>query len=108
MSRLVIRPEAQADIRGARAWYEGERPGLGDEFLDELDRLLRRAKETPLQFPEVIRGVRRALLHRFPYALYFVVKPDGSVVVLTVVHQRRRPAVWKRRARAEARREGRR
>jgi plasmid stabilization system protein ParE len=108
MSRLVIRPEAQADIRSARAWYDGERQGLGDEFLAELDHVLRRARDTPLQFPEVGRGLRRALLHRFPYAVYFVVKQDGSVVVLIVVHQRRRPAEWKRRANAEARREGRR
>lgn len=102
MTRLVARPEAQADIRSARDWYDGERQGLGSEFLAELGRILRRARDMPLQFPEVARGLRRALLHRFPYAVYFIAREDGDVVVLVVIHQRRRPAEWKRRARAAA------
>jgi plasmid stabilization system protein ParE len=41
--------------------------------------------------------VRRALLQRFPYAVYFILD-DQIIVILAILHQRRDPAVWKRRA----------
>jgi hypothetical protein len=34
--RLLIRPQAEADLREARNWYENQRPGLGDEFLADF------------------------------------------------------------------------
>ena len=50
------------------------------------------------QFPTVSGDVRRALLHTFPYAVYF--RPsDETVVVLAVLHLRRNPKVWRGRTR---------
>lgn len=84
------------DIEQAAIWYEDQRPGLAELFKGELFELLQRIVESPLQFPAVGPAVRRALLHRFPYAVYFL--PDEAEnVVLAVLHQRRDPAVWKRR-----------
>ena len=34
--RLVVRPEAEADIDEAYAWYEDRVTGLGDQFLDAV------------------------------------------------------------------------
>jgi hypothetical protein len=42
--------------------------------------------------------VHRALLHTFPYAVYFQTS-DEIVVVLAVLHLRRDPKVWRGRAR---------
>jgi len=36
MARLEVRPEAELDALETMLWYEGERAGLGDEFLQEL------------------------------------------------------------------------
>ena len=71
MSRLVVRPSAELDIRDAADWYEDEELGLGSRFVDELRNILRRIGELPSQFPDVGRGTQRALLKRFPYAIYF-------------------------------------
>jgi plasmid stabilization system protein ParE len=44
-----------------------------------------------------VRGeTRRALLRRFPYAIYFRLL-DEEIVILGVVHGRRHPRIWERR-----------
>jgi plasmid stabilization system protein ParE len=99
MSRLFIRPAARSDVRSARTWYERERPGLGREFLDDLDALLRRIRSLPRQFPEVELNCRRALLHRFPYAVYFLMPSKDILSVVAVLHQHRNPRLWRQRIR---------
>lgn len=104
MIRLIVRPAAELDIRDTADWYEDEEVGLGGQFVDELRHTVRRVRELPLQFPEVGRGTRRALLKRFPYAIYFLLRGEGdarAAVILAVLHQRRGPSVWKRRVRDE-------
>jgi plasmid stabilization system protein ParE len=93
---FLIRPEAQADIEQAAFWYEDQRPGLGEIFTGELFELIHRIAKSPLQFPSVGASTRRGLLHRFPYAVYFLVE-TGQTVIVAVLHQRRDPAVWKHR-----------
>ena len=73
---IRINPSAQADLRSAIRWYEDQKPGLGDELLDEVDQVFTRVGQSPLQFPEVEPNVRRALLRRFPFAAYFLVDAD--------------------------------
>ncbi|MCY0878596.1 MAG: type II toxin-antitoxin system RelE/ParE family toxin [Firmicutes bacterium] len=87
---------AQHDISDTVTWYEAQRPGLGERFLWALDDLVHRIADNPRQFPVVESQVRRALLPRFPYALYFTVTTD-CVVVVAVLHVRRHPKEWQRR-----------
>lgn len=54
-------------------------------------------RETPLRFPETIRGARRAILRRFRYVIVFKAYAD-RIVVVAVHHGARRPGYWKRRA----------
>ena len=93
---VIVRPLAEADVREAAFWHEDKREGLGTEFALELDALYDRIAQNPRQFPEIGEGARRALLHRFPYAVYFVIAGDVSVI-LAVLHQHRRPEAWRER-----------
>jgi toxin ParE1/3/4 len=69
-------------------------------FVEELHHGIHRVRESPLQFRQLKQGVRRALLRRFPYAIYFVLR-GSEVIVLAVLHQRRRAGEWQRRMRGE-------
>lgn len=91
MNRVVIRRGARADVSSIKAWYEIERKGLGRDFAEELDRLIERIREMPLQFPDVHRGFQRALFDRFPYAVYFRWSADSPITIFAVIHQRPRP-----------------
>ena len=94
--RLRLRVQAEIDIDEAVGWYESERPGLGIEFIRHLNLLLDRVLEQPYQFPVVDQEVRRGLLSRFPYGVFFTVN-DDEVLVLAVVHLHRHPDTWERR-----------
>ncbi len=101
MMQLIIRPTAEMDVQEASDWYEEREPGLGASFLDELRNTFTRIRLMPLQFPNIRGGLRGALLHRFPYAIYFVTRDERRVVVIAVLHQHRSPSVLKKRLRAE-------
>ena len=84
---------AQRELDDAVAWYNEQAAGLGQEFLDELDRVVRRAVTFPMSCPEIEPGVRRCLLARFPYGLIYGV--DGeTLVVVAVAHLHREPRYW--------------
>ena len=95
--RCIVRPAAAADIDDAFLWYEGQRPGLGHEFLAAADTLMDALAEHPFRYPIVHRDTRRALLRRFPYAIYFRVY-DDVIVVIACMHGRRSPRRWRVRA----------
>ena len=94
--RVRFRADAAADVRAAYHWYEAQRPGLGQEFEQALDADLALLREAPQAFPVVLRDVRRLLLRRFPYALYF--RPtDEGISIVAVLHLRQHPRRWRRR-----------
>ncbi len=72
------------------AWYERQNPGLGLELKQAVDQILGRIVDAPDRFRRVHGEVHRALLRRFPYAVYYLVEPK-AIVVLAVFHFRRDP-----------------
>ena len=94
--RVYFRPEAETDIEEAAIWYEKQRPGLGDEFLDEVRSLCNAISENPAIYPVVHRRARRALIRRFPFGVYFRVE-DDQVIVFAVIHGSRHPRRWRQR-----------
>ena len=84
---------AQQEMDDAVAWYNEQAVGLGQEFLDELDRAVRRAVTFPMSCPEIEPEIRRCLLARFPYGLIYGV--DGeTIIVVAVAHLHREPRYW--------------
>lgn len=94
--RLSFRPGARAEIRAARGWYEAQVPGLGRAFLGELDATLAFVQRHPAMYEAVEPDgtVRRALLHRFPYALIYEIEAAGDIVVLACFHVRQDAQDW--------------
>ncbi len=95
--RIVYRKAAKAELDEAILYYERQRTGVGEELLSEIDQAVMRAAAHPEHFPVVFDNIRRALAKRFPYTVFFRVR-GSALVVLAVLHGRRDPAVWQRRA----------
>lgn len=89
-------PEAAADVAAGFRWYEEQRRGLGSQFLDCVLACLERVRRSP-ELHERVRGeFRRALVRRFPYAVFYEL--DGqTVTVYGIVHTAREPAKWQSR-----------
>jgi len=96
MTELSVRPEAEVDAFEAATWYEREREGLGSAFLRRLRRVFGRIENGPLQFPLVTADIRRALLGRFPFGVFFFVEDDVATVI-AVMHLHRHPRSWEDR-----------
>jgi plasmid stabilization system protein ParE len=90
--QLVVRPLAERDLLEAQQWYESQRSGLGADFRSTIAGLLGRVGANPKLYPEVYRGVRRAVVRRFPYGVYLVVSEE-RVVVIACLHSKRRPGL---------------
>jgi plasmid stabilization system protein ParE len=91
-----LRPEAEADLEDAAAWYERQREGLGQDFLDEALSTFENVSENPDIYPVVHRGTHRAVIRRFPFGVYCRAEKD-SLVVVAVMHGSRHPRRWKQR-----------
>jgi plasmid stabilization system protein ParE len=86
--RVIFRPNAEADLREAWAWYETQRPGLGDELLIEIRTAVRRLETNPESQPFYYREFRRLLTRRFPYKLFYRVE-GRRVIVFRILHAKR-------------------
>ena len=93
---LVFRPEVREEVDEAYTWYESQQLGLGDEFLDCIDEMLDRICQMPESYPFVYRDVRRAVVRRFPYAVYYRIV-SSRVIVTAIFHGRRDSTAWQTR-----------
>jgi toxin ParE1/3/4 len=92
--RVILRTDAEADVASAYAWYEERSSGLGAEFMRAVDACMASVGRGPEFYQLVHRGARRALLRRFPYALFFFVVGGTLVEVVACLHTRRDPRQW--------------
>jgi plasmid stabilization system protein ParE len=96
--RFVLEPAAQDDLAVGLAWYEQHGPpNLAAEFLEVVSDAFEAIERAPLQFHFERADIRKAVLRRFPYIVYFVVLPD-VISGIAVFHSSRDPAIWHRRA----------
>jgi len=84
---------AQFEVDAAVAWYASQSAGLETQFLDELDRTLRRVIAYPFSCAEVEQGLRRCLFSRFPYGIIYGIDSD-IIIVVAVAHLHREPGYW--------------
>ena len=83
--RLVVNPFAELDLHTAKDWYELRKPGLGDEFVKEIDSTIIRTKENPYQFGFAKKKNHRAVVKRFPYGIFYIITND-LITVFAVFH----------------------
>ena len=96
MKRLRLRLEAELEFFEATLWYETEREGLGFELDEEVHATLGRIAQSPKHFPIVDGEVRRAVVVRFPYGVFFVELND-EISVIGIMHLHRDPEEWRSR-----------
>lgn len=93
MNRVRFLRGAQREARAAALFYEERGTGLGQKFLDALDRAVHIASENPLAGSPGPAGTRKIMVSGFPYALVYLIE-DSTILVAAVAHHARRPAYW--------------
>ena len=93
---LIIRSKAEAELVDAFNWYENQVSGLGSDYLNTVDAALSGIQRNPAVHPIVHGKVRRCLVRRFPYAIFYLIEPT-KIIVLAVFHVRQNPTDWNER-----------
>jgi plasmid stabilization system protein ParE len=96
VAKLIFTPEAREDLDEAYGWYERQRMGLGEDFLSRVDACVQAIRRNPEMHSAVHLQYRRALVRRFPYAVFYEYLGD-SVIIYGVFHSSRDSAKWRDR-----------
>jgi len=94
--RLVWHPAAAEEFVTAVGWYEQQRPRLGTEFAAACRSAMALLQDQPLAFRIAHGDVRRVLLRRFPYAIFYRHR-ESELLIVAVMHERRDPRQWQQR-----------
>jgi hypothetical protein len=101
LKAAVFHREATAELDEAIARYENQRPGLGLDFLLSIEQATLRIQRNPSAFPlHENTTLRRYVLMRFPYSIFYQEMPD-CIWIAAIAHQKRRPGYWKSRVMEE-------
>ena len=92
---LPVRLTAAAvqDLTLAERWYLDEAPHLLASFEEEINRAFLLISERPGLYQTVESAIRRALVRKFPFSVFYRVLPEW-IEVIAVVHQSRDPRTW--------------
>jgi len=93
---LIVAPEAEQDLTEAYAWYQQQRPGLGEEFLTCVDAAIASIVRSPEARGLIHLNYRRALVRRFPYAVFYEYLGE-AVTIYGIFHGARDPQKWRTR-----------
>ena len=93
---VTLWDEAQAEFDDAGDYYEARRPGLGADFVAAVQAVFDRIAVNPRIHAVVYRDVRKAVVKGFPYCVFYFEEPT-RVVVTSVFHTSRDPAIWQGR-----------
>ncbi|MBE2228859.1 MAG: type II toxin-antitoxin system RelE/ParE family toxin [Ignavibacteria bacterium] len=94
--KVQVKDSAELDMLDAYYWYESEKNGLGKNFLSEIESNFLLLEANPLLYQVIYKNVRRSLLHKFPFGIYFIV--DKEIInIISVAHLSRNPKEWRKR-----------
>lgn len=83
-------------MTGAARFYEARVPGLGRDFLAEIERCFDQISAMPEAGQLIYGKFRRRLVMRFPYSVVYELLPD-AILVVAIAHQSQRPGYWRQR-----------
>jgi plasmid stabilization system protein ParE len=97
MRWYFLEPAAD-ELKEAISHYEQEKPGLGSKFAREVQQSIQRILKFPKAWSQLAPNIRRRRTDKFPYGIvYSLEDDDATVVIVAVMHLRRRPDYWKDR-----------
>ncbi len=95
--KLVLHRLAEREMEDAFWTYEDQSDGRGTTFLDQVQRSARHLLTFPRSAPVARQigdiTVRKRVLARFPYDLFYTFDED-ALSILAIAHQKRRPGYW--------------
>ena len=95
---IVVLRAAKIDLEEIIDWYESQKIGLGLNFFREVQEMFSRLTINPLVYQENFLFVRKAVLFKYPYSIFYAVNEvDLEIEILAILHQRINPVELQKR-----------
>jgi len=91
--QLEISEYAKYEIDDAVEYYNLQEDKLGDIFKMDVKNCIDRILISPNLYPNIVENIKRSLLHRFPYSIFYAIESE-KIIILSVAHQSRKPFYW--------------
>lgn len=89
-------PDALEEYLEAIRFYADESAGLGEAFVDEVEKSIAQILSYPQIWPCLSESIRRCLLKRFPFGIYYTIE-GHLITIYAIIHLSRHPDHWKHR-----------
>jgi plasmid stabilization system protein ParE len=96
MDKLRIHDDARAEYIESYVWYHERGSHIAEAFEREVEHALEALQESPDRWSVYVGMWRRILLRRFPFGIVYGAL-DNQIVVVAIMHTRRKPGYWKNR-----------
>jgi toxin ParE1/3/4 len=94
VKRYRFHPEARVELRSIAAWYRERSREAARGFADAITEGARSIREHPEAWPTWRRAdVRRRVLRRYPYSIFYAIEAE-TIVIVAIAHHKRRPGYW--------------
>lgn len=77
---LEIKEEAVFDIKEAYLYFEEQKIGLGNRFLDTLETYIERVQKNPEHYQVKRKPYREAFIKDFPYLIIYEIEANKVIV----------------------------
>lgn len=88
--KIILSEQAKFEIEDSEEYYNLQQENLGNTFKSDLKDSIRNIEKFPNLYPNINEKIKRSVLHRFPFSIYYTVKTD-YILILSVAHQHRKP-----------------
>ncbi|MCD4790241.1 MAG: type II toxin-antitoxin system RelE/ParE family toxin [Bacteroidales bacterium] len=93
---IELSNEAENDFGNAFSFYSLESTKIANSFFQQIDYGLTTISENPFYFQKAHKDIRRFVVRKFPFVIYYFVQ-DKNIKVVSIFHTSRNPQIWKRR-----------
>ena len=98
MTTITFLLKAEEEMNFSAKYYNQKAPGLGFDFLEEIEKSLTIIEESPERWKFYGENIRKYNVRRFPFSIYYVYEKDeDKIIIIAVAHQKRKPGYWKER-----------
>ncbi len=96
MLNLIFHPDIEHEVKASYEWYQKQAVGLGDDYLNELEKAYQAIVELPDTWPKFQNNLRRFLLSKFPFSVIYQFNQE-TIFIVAVMHNSRKPGYWRER-----------
>ena len=93
---IELSEEAEIDFDKSYEYYSEDSPKVADAFFKRVNLSLENIKQNPFSYPEVYKEIRKYVVKKFPFVIYYLIE-DYSIKVIALFHTSRNPEIWNER-----------